>query len=206
MSRLTQLLIIAHASDADVQAKAVAKQMRALGYEVEHATSGPVTRPRASVDDRLAQAWRVVVLWSEEAARAPWLHAAARRAGKMGKLTVMRTAGLPAPAALRRASIELPRRRRNGVSKTSRPSQSSNRGRTLMNANSPSYRPSESESAQSSTVGRTSRINAVMLVVIMTLIGGGAAYQVDPAFATQVNAVTSGASAQASAFIGSFSH
>ena len=93
-------VFISYARSTRVQAQAIAERLRALGYDVwqddlipAHRAYGPM------IEERLAAAKAVVVVWSPDAARSEWVRSEASRAraaGKLVQLTVDKTL-LPMP-------------------------------------------------------------------------------------------------------------
>lgn len=98
------MIILAHAADTNALAATVCRRLSGLGYAVEQrlVTSGK------GLEDNIAQAQRLVVLWSKGAASAN-LDASLKRADQAGKLSIVRLASSPTPARLKRASQRLPR-------------------------------------------------------------------------------------------------
>jgi len=78
-------ILIAHANDADAQARGVRKRLGALGYAVKGYGRGA------------RRADKVVMLWSRAAWGTPALRAAARRAHAAGKLVCVRLDHVPPP-------------------------------------------------------------------------------------------------------------
>ena len=78
-------VFISYARPDEPQAKRVADALTALGYQVWRDDELPAHRAYADViEERLASAKAVVVLWSQEAAKSHWVRAeadAARAAG-----------------------------------------------------------------------------------------------------------------------------
>lgn len=80
-------ILLAHPPNAAAQARAVAAQLTALGYEVEaHRGRGPHPRGR-----------KVVLLWSRQAWGTPALRAVARQAHATGSLVCVRLDAAPPP-------------------------------------------------------------------------------------------------------------
>ena len=86
---MTRRILIAHPRGAEKQARGVAAELRALGYEVGDYTPGA----------RRAKADKVVMLWSRAAWGTPALRAAARKARATGALVCVRLDGAPPPGA-----------------------------------------------------------------------------------------------------------
>jgi adenylate cyclase len=93
-------IFISYARSTDSQAQLVAEALRALGYRVWRDDQLPAHRSYAEViQERLAAAKAVVVLWSAEAVRSEWVQSEADRARTDRKLVQvsMDGAGLPMP-------------------------------------------------------------------------------------------------------------
>ena len=86
---MTRRILIAHPRGAEKQARGVAAELRALGYEVGDYTPGA----------RRAKADKVVMLWTRAAWGTPALRAAARQARTTGALVCVRLDGAPPPGA-----------------------------------------------------------------------------------------------------------
>lgn len=88
-ARMTRRILIAHPRGAETQARGIAAELRALGYEVGDYT--PTAR-RSGGD-------KVVMLWTRAAWGTPALRAAARKARATGSLVCVRLDGAPPPGA-----------------------------------------------------------------------------------------------------------
>lgn len=88
-ARMTRRILIAHPRDAETQAREIAAELRALGYEVGDYTPGA----------KRAKADKVVMLWTRAAWGTPALRAAARKARATGALVCVRLDGAPPPGA-----------------------------------------------------------------------------------------------------------
>ena len=93
-------VFISYARATEAQAKVVAEALRRLGYGVWRDDELPAHRSFSQViEERLAAASAVVVIWSAEAVRSEWVQSEADRARKDGKLVQLRldSAALPMP-------------------------------------------------------------------------------------------------------------
>ncbi len=93
-------IFISYARSTAPQAQAVAEALRGLGYGVWRDDELPAHRAYAKViEERLAAAKAVVVIWSSEAAKSQWVFSEANRAREDGKLVQLRldAARLPMP-------------------------------------------------------------------------------------------------------------
>lgn len=85
-------IFISYARSTAVQAQAIAKALRSLGYSVWLDDELPAHRAYADViDERLRSAAAVLVIWSAEAVKSQWVRAeadAARLAGKLVQLSI----------------------------------------------------------------------------------------------------------------------
>jgi adenylate cyclase len=93
-------IFISYARSTAKQAQAVAEALRALGYHVWRDDELPAHRAYAEViEERLAAARAVVVIWSAEAAKSQWVFSEANRAREDGKLVQLTVddARLPMP-------------------------------------------------------------------------------------------------------------
>lgn len=169
----SRLVVVAHAADASTEAAAIAAEMRALGFEVDRDRLDPGPRARRILNHRLANARRVILLWSKAAARLPQLRSAASRAKTLGALCVVRIDATPMPAGLGRHAINL-KPGRAGAHDWS----------TLMAA-------SEEAEPRSTTRG-----HAVLAAALLGLVAAFAAYEADPAFAARIDSWTGVARAQ----------
>lgn len=96
-------LILTHAADAAGRAKRVAARLEKLGFTVrtDLEPAGALSpHARRKMNDAIAQASCVLVLWSKEAAAAPALLAAAAQAKASGKLALARLDAAAPPANL----------------------------------------------------------------------------------------------------------
>lgn len=80
-------VVLAHAASAEVEARAAAARLAALGYDVSTQTKGAAFQ----------RAHKVVVLWSRAAWGTPALRAVARRALAKGKLVCVPLDAAPPP-------------------------------------------------------------------------------------------------------------
>ncbi|MEQ1491574.1 MAG: hypothetical protein ABL932_13600, partial [Terricaulis sp.] len=83
---MTRRILIAHPRGAETQARGVAAELRALGYEVRDYTPGA---------KRVGT--KLVMLWSREALGTPALRAAARKACATGSRVCVRLDNAPPP-------------------------------------------------------------------------------------------------------------
>ena len=93
-------IFISYARSTEAQAHRVSEALRALGYDVWRDDALPAHRSYAEViQERLAAAKAVVVLWSAEAIRSEWVQSEADRARTSHKLVQVNVdgAGLPMP-------------------------------------------------------------------------------------------------------------
>ena len=93
-------IFISYASSTAAQAQQIADALRALGYGVWRDDELPAHRAYAEViEERLAAAKAVVVIWSAEAAKSEWVRSEADRARSDRKLVQLTIdgAGLPMP-------------------------------------------------------------------------------------------------------------
>ena len=93
-------VFISYARSTAVQAQAVARALRALGYDVWWDDDLPAHRAYVDViDERLAAAKAVVVIWSAEAAKSEWVQSEADTARTDHKLVQLSVDGsrLPRP-------------------------------------------------------------------------------------------------------------
>lgn len=84
---MTRRILIAHPRGAETQARGVAAELRALGYEVGDYSPGA----------KRAGSTKVVMLWSRAAWGTPALRAAARQAKAAGSLVCVRMDDAPPP-------------------------------------------------------------------------------------------------------------
>ena len=91
-------IFISYAHSAEPQARRIAEALRALGYGVWRDDEIPDHRVFAEVlEERLAAAKVVLVLWSSEAAKSEWVRSEASRARSMGKLVQLTLDKSPLP-------------------------------------------------------------------------------------------------------------
>ena len=93
-------VFISYARSSGPQAQRVQEMLRSLGYEVWRDDELPAHRRFTHViEERLAEAKAVLVLWSHDACRSEWVQSEADRARKDGKLVQSRLddADLPMP-------------------------------------------------------------------------------------------------------------
>ena len=93
-------IFISYARSTADQAQAVAEALRGLGYDVWRDDELPAHRAYGEViEERLAAAKAVVVIWSTEAAKSQWVFSEANRAREDGKLVQLTVDGarLPMP-------------------------------------------------------------------------------------------------------------
>jgi hypothetical protein len=96
-------LILTHAADAAGRAKRVAARLEDLGYTVRtdlEADGALSPHSRRKLNEAIAQASCVLVLWSKDASAAPALLAAAAQAKASGKLALARLDAAAPPANL----------------------------------------------------------------------------------------------------------
>lgn len=93
-------IFISYARSTEAQARLIEERLRALAYEVWRDDELPAHRPYADViDDRLAAAKAVLVIWSADAARSDWVQSEADQARVDQKLIQLTVDGarLPRP-------------------------------------------------------------------------------------------------------------
>ena len=91
-------VFISYARSTEAQARRIAEALRALGYDVWRDDELPAHRSYAEViEERLASAKAVVVVWSAEAAKSEWVQSEADRARVNRKLVQLRLDGAPLP-------------------------------------------------------------------------------------------------------------
>ena len=93
-------IVVSYARSTEPQARQVADALAALGYDVWRDNQLPVHRGYAEViEERLATAKAVVVLWSADAAKSEWVQSEADRARAGRKLVQLSLDGaaLPTP-------------------------------------------------------------------------------------------------------------
>jgi TolB-like protein len=93
-------IFISYARSTDPQAEAIAEGLRALGFEVWRDDALPAHRAYSDViEERLAAAKAVVVVWSAEAVKSHWVRSEADRARLDGKIVqvAVETVRLPMP-------------------------------------------------------------------------------------------------------------
>lgn len=172
------LVILAHAPSADVAARTIAAELATLGYRVDQDVAAPGVASRKARDLRMAAAHRYVVLWSREAAKAPALRAAAKRAHRAGKLAGVRLDST-APPVGGATAISLPRGR----------AQAHAWRRLLEQNDMPNL------SAEARTRQPTSRLTGFVAVLLLGLVAAGAGYVTNTAFAAQVDSLAERAQA-----------
>ena len=91
-------VFVSYARSTAPQAQQIAEALRALGYEVWRDDELPAHRSYAEViEERLAAAQAVVVLWSADAAKSEWVQSEADRARKDRKLVQLTLDAAPLP-------------------------------------------------------------------------------------------------------------
>ncbi len=91
-------IFISYARSSAAQAGHAARALRDAGYEVWWDERLPAHRPYADViEERLAAARAVLVLWSADAAKSQWVRAEAEAARQAGKLVQLSVDGAPLP-------------------------------------------------------------------------------------------------------------
>lgn len=91
-------IFISYARATEARAHAIAEALRALGYNVWRDDELPAHRAYAEViQERLAAAQAVVVVWSADAARSEWVQSEADRARADRKLVQLTIDGAPLP-------------------------------------------------------------------------------------------------------------
>lgn len=190
---MAKRILLAHPRGAEVQARAVAAELRALGYEVSDYAAGS----RGDGTDKL------VLLWSRAAWGTPALRAAARKARMAGSLVCVRLDNAPPPVESAR-SARLTKRMawrqllntRSKVAAAGRPARSQiytarakRMARPAITAGTDMRLHSES----------TSRTFAIMLTLCLVSAAAlGIAYARYPAVAAPIDGAAAAAYAQAS--------
>jgi adenylate cyclase len=91
-------IVVSYARSTEPQARQVAEALKALGYDVWRDDQLPVHRGYAGViEERLAAAKAVVVLWSADAAKSDWVQSEADRARAERKLVQLKLDGAALP-------------------------------------------------------------------------------------------------------------
>jgi TolB-like protein len=91
-------IVISYARETEAQAIRVVEALRGLGYEVWRDNEIPAHRSFGpAIEERLAAAKVVLVLWSAEAAESEWVRSEASRARAMGKLVQLTLDKSPLP-------------------------------------------------------------------------------------------------------------
>ena len=91
-------VFISYARSTEPQAQRIAAALRGLGYEVWRDDEIPAHRPFGEmIEERLAVAKAVLVLWSADAAKSEWVRSEASRARAMGKLVQLTLDKSPLP-------------------------------------------------------------------------------------------------------------
>ncbi|MEQ1810709.1 MAG: hypothetical protein ABL889_12335 [Terricaulis sp.] len=191
---MSKRILIAHPRGAEIQARGVAAELRALGYEVGDYVPGA---KRAGTD-------KVVMLWSRAAWGTPALQAAARKARATGSLVCVRLDSAPAPV-VGAVSTRLAKRVawRRLLSTKARPAATVHRP-----ARQQIYTARAKRAAlPAQTVGTDMRLHsestsrAFAIILTLCLLGAGAlgvAYQRYPQVAAPIDSAASAAYAQAS--------
>lgn len=191
---MTRRILIAHPRGAETQARGVAAELRALGYEVKDYTPGA---------KRVGT--KLVMLWSREAWGTPALRAAARKARATGSLVCVRLDNAPPPlegARSTRLSKDVAWRRL--LSMKARP----------ISAPAPTPARARISTARAKRVARPAQMvgtdmrlysesssRAFAIILTLCLLGAGAlgfAYERYPQVAAPIDSAASAAYAQAS--------
>jgi adenylate cyclase len=91
-------IFISYARSTEAQAATIARALREQGFEVWRDDDLPPHRAYAQViEERLANAKAVVVVWSDEAVKSHWVQSEADRARNDGKLVQLRLDGCALP-------------------------------------------------------------------------------------------------------------
>ncbi len=91
-------VFISYARSTEAEAHRIAQALRSLGYDVWRDDDLPAHRAYADViEERLATAKAVVVVWSAEAVKSQWVRSEANRARDEGKLVQLRLDGAALP-------------------------------------------------------------------------------------------------------------
>jgi|CXWL01.1.fsa_nt_gi hypothetical protein len=176
---MQRLIIIAHTAGADAHASAIAAELAALGYRVDHEVAARNPGARRALNYSIAAAHRYVVLWSRDAARLPALRAAAKRAHRVGKLAGIRLDTTAAPIGAGDAII-LPR------------------GRAQAHAWRRLLEQDPMSDLQANARQPTSRLTGFVAVLLLGLVTAGAIYATNTAFAAQVDGAITKAQAMVS--------
>src|SRR5579871_7011444 len=91
-------VFISYARSTERQAQAIAGALRASGYAVWRDDELPPHRSYADViEERLAAAKAVLVVWSTDAVKSQWVRSEADRAREAGKIVQVNVDGVPMP-------------------------------------------------------------------------------------------------------------
>jgi hypothetical protein len=174
----TTPVIIAHMSSASESADALARDFKAMGIDAERLSIDQSTRPARAIKMRLA---KIIVLWTQGAARNARLRALAAQARKRGALVLIR-ADASIPPAVLGSSHRLPQGR----------AASAAWGRILETQTMP----------EDISPMRTTRGAAVLALFMMALVPATASYFVDVSFAARIDTWAAQARALANGLIG----
>src|SRR5580658_2487233 len=91
-------IVISYARETEAEAQRIVEVLRGLGYEVWRDDEIPAHRSFGeAIEERLAAAKVVLVLWSAMAAKSDWVRSEASRARAMGKLVQLTLDKSPLP-------------------------------------------------------------------------------------------------------------
>lgn len=192
---MTRRILLAHPRGAEAQARGVAAELRALGYEVSNYAPGA---KRAAAD-------KVVMLWSRAARGTPALRAAARKARATGSLVCLRLDSAPPPVgASRSARLTKDVAWRRLLSPKARaaapPASSPARARIHTARAKRMARPTQTVETDMRLYSDSST-RAFAIILTLCLLGAGAlgfAYQRYPQVAAPIDSAASAAYTQAS--------
>lgn len=176
------LVLLAHAPSARALAASIARTLARLGFAV--ATLPAAGQRRARM---LAEADVVLLLWCGDAARAPGLRWAGKKAAAARRLTCLRTDAAIPPAPLGAMARPLPKGRGADAAWRSLLKQQRT-GAALRQPTS---------AAPPRAAGQTSRLAGVGVLALSIAALGIALYASDARFAERVNALAGVAQAQA---------
>ncbi|GAM98463.1 hypothetical protein U91I_02096 [alpha proteobacterium U9-1i] len=180
-------MILAHLPGADADVEEIAAQLARLGYAIDRDVTAPGASAARTRAKRIAAAHRYVVLWSREGAKTPALRAAAKHALRAGKLAGVRLDRTPPPVGGADA-ISLPRGRAQAHA-----------WRRLLEYTD---MPAATAAADARARQPTSRITALVAVLLMSLVAGTAGYFSSPSFAATLDGVAAKAQAMMSDIAG----
>ncbi len=177
MSQPPQVLL-AYPTTAHAAAHEIGGVLSALGYRLDLHGITPNASARGI---HLDAAPRVLILWSRDAAKAPALRALAKRARSHGKLTLIRLDAHVPPAKLG-AGERAPRGRTAGVT-----------WRRLLE---------QPTMTLDDVQPRTSRLSALLALLLMSAVAAIAGYHANAPFAAQIDGVVQQVQDRATSLLG----